>query len=723
MKELTTNAKKVLETRYLIRDEKGNLTEGPQQLFERVAKAVASAENIEALKSHWENEFYSLMSNLDFMPNTPTLLNAGREGKYSVLSACFVLPIEDTLDGIFTTLYRSAILHQSGAGTGYSFSRLRPEGSTVSRKTGVSSGPVSFMKVFNAAVEEIKQGNTRRGALMMILNCDHPDIFKFIECKMDETQIRNANISVAVTDKFMEAVENNSDWVLSHPKSSETKTIKARDLWDKIIDCAWAKGDPGLFFIDEANKYNPVPHVYQIESTNPCGEVPMGPNEACNLGSINLVNFVNKQSKSIDWVRLKEVIRTSVRFLDNVISISRLPFPEMDKMVKGNRKIGLGVMGWADVLITLGIRYDSDQALDLANQFGSFLQKESDQMSIELGLEKGSFPNFKGSIYDGKFPALRNCTRTVIAPTGTISLICNETSSGVEPVFAFRHKSNRMDTQMSHNHWFVNQWEKENPSKPLPDYCVESHQIDPTWHINTQAVWQKYINDAVSKTINMPNSATKEDISNAYKLAWTLKTKGVTIFRDGCRSTGQVLETEITKAILNGSNPSKNAVESKIKEKTAYPTSTKPFGHDSKYYEVTSGFGPLHVHIDHKNGDAYRVFCNTPPLGTEISGLVATLGVVISKFLEKGGKLEDLIKHLASVTGDRPIGFGEKRIQSIPHALSTMFKDFVEKYSQEPKVIPKMEILALHCPECYSSQFTKQEGCSLCHSCGFSSCG
>jgi ribonucleoside-diphosphate reductase alpha chain len=704
MRELSANAKKVLETRYLIKDDLGKVIETPEGLFRRVAKAVASAEKTSEDQETWEKAFFEMMSNLEFIPNTPTLLNAGREGRHAVLSACFVLPIPDSLDGIFNTVYRSAILHQSGAGTGYSFSRLRPKGSMVSGKTGVSSGPVSFMKVFNAAVEEIKQGNTRRGALMMILGDSHPDIFEFVQCKMDESQIRNANISVAATDAFMEAVEKDADWVLSHPTLAEKRTIKARELWNRIIECAWAKGDPGLFFIDEANRFNPVPHVYKIESTNPCGEVPLGPNEACNLGSINLRYFVDPVTKEIMWEQLFVTTTNAVRFLDNVISISRLPFPEMEAMQKGNRKIGLGVMGLHDMLLSLGIRYDSQKALDIADSVAKYIQEAADSASIILGSQKGSFSNFKGSICEKKAIAMRNSTRTVIAPTGTISLIANESSSGIEPVFAFVHKSNRMDTQMQHNHWFVEQWTKENPGKPLPSYCIESHQIDPEWHIRMQAVWQKYVNDAVSKTINLPNSATKVDIEKAYVLAWKLKCKGITVYRDGCRQTGQVLETEATKKIL----------QQKPVEKPA-------FGDTSRYYELGTGYGDLHVHIAHKSGRAYRVFNNLPPIGTEISGLTSVLGIVISKYLERGGTLEELIKHLGSVTGDRPVGMGSKKVLSIPHALATIFRDFLRNNQAKQVDLPKVNT-TYSCPECQSTNIHSQEGCNLCQDCGYSAC-
>lgn len=699
MNVLTPNALNILKTRYLQRNEKGELVETPEQLFRRVAKAVASAEKTPELQDKYEQVFFDLMTNLKFLPNTPTLLNAGREGKHSVLSACFVLPVPDSLEGIFDAVYRSAILHQSGAGTGYSFSRLRPEGSTVSRKTGVSSGPVSFMKVFNAAVEEIKQGNTRRGALMMILNADHPDIFKFVSCKMDEAQIRNANISVAASDAFMEAVQANSDWVLSHPSNTEKRKIKAKDLWEKIVDCAWSKGDPGLFFIDQANRHNPVPHVYKIESTNPCGEVPLGPNEACNLGSIVLSKFVNLSTKTIEWEQLGKAVHDCVRFLDNVIDISRFPFTEIDQMVKGNRKIGLGVMSFHDVLLLLGINYDSEVALELGEKLACFIQTEAKKASVSLGAEKGSFLNFKGSIYEGKVPTLRNCTRTVIAPTGTISLIAGEVSSGIEPVFAFDHKSNRMDTQMEHIHWVAREWKVNNPGKILPTYFKEAWQIEPEWHIKMQAAWQKFTDDAVSKTINLPNSATREDVSKAYMLGWKLQLKGLTIFRDGCRSTGQVL--------VHTSAPKVEPV--------------KAFGEDSRYYELKTGSGELHVNIAHREGKPYRLFTNMPPIGTEISGLVTVLGITISKYLELGGNLENLIKHYQSVVSDKPLGFGPERVLSIPHALAITFKHFLKQVQgKDVKVVTGQG--SKSCPECHSLNYSLQEGCCLCLDCGYSAC-
>lgn len=703
MQELTPNALQVLKTRYLAKNDKGEVVETPEQLFKRVARAAASAEQTPQLQEYYEKEFFAIMSNLWFLPNTPTLVNAGRQGSYGVYSACFVLPLHDHMAEIFETIKRTAVLHQTGAGTGYDLSELRPKGAPVSRRIGIASGPISFMKVFNAAVEEIKQGGVRRGAMLFAIADSHPDVFEFALCKRDEKQMANANISVAASDAFMQAVVDDKDWTLSHPCEHGTRTVKARELWNTIIDSAWMTGDPGLLFIDEGNRSNPTPHVGKYATTNPCGEQLLLPNESCNLGSINLVNFLDFEKKTFHWESLALIIKTSVRLLDNIIDISKFPFEDMTRMVKGNRKIGLGIMGWADALIHLGIRYDSPEALALAEKLGLFLKTEADTASIELGKEKGSFPNFKGSMYDGKVPAMRNACRTTIAPTGTISLIANETSSGIEPVFAFMHKSNRMDTVLEHSHWFAKKWSKDHSGQPLPDYCIEAHSVTPEWHIKMQAAFQKYIDNSISKTINLPNNATREDIAKAYMLAWKLKCKGITVYRDGCKSTGQVLEHK------------------KEDKKAIIPASNQAFGESSKYYEVKTGYGELHLHIDHHDGKAYRVFANMPPIGTEISGLVTVLGIVISKYLELGGNLENLVKHLGSVAGDRPTGFGAKKILSVPHAMATIFRDFLRNMQSKKVELPQINHTQT-CPECHSFDFTSQEGCSLCHSCGYSGC-
>lgn len=715
MKQLTENALKVLEARYLIRGDKGAVAETPEQLFKRVANAVSAAEKTEEDKAKWAQIYYELMANLDFLPNTPTLVNAGNPKGSSVLSACFVLPVKDSLDSIFNTLHRAAMLHQGGAGTGYSFSELRPANSIVSSRAGVSSGPISFMRVYNAAVEEIKQGGVRRGAQMNSLSCTHPDILEFIRCKRDLSQITNANISVEITDAFMEAVENDSDWVLSHPKSSIVKTVKAKELWNEILESAWQTGDPGCLFIDEANRYNSTPHVGTFATTNPCGEIFLLPNEACNLGSINLINFVTKlkdpmtyeEKVQFDWTRFREVIHSSVRFLDDVIEISNLPFEDMNEMMHNNRKVGLGIMGWADLLLILKIAYNSEEALQFAEVLSGFLNEEAKSSSAALGKLKGNFPNYVGSIYDTpETPYMRNCDRTCIAPTGSISIIANETSSGIEPVFAFNYSSNRIDTKLAHSHWFARQWASIS-TEPLPAYCVEANSIESTWHVRMQAAWQKNINLSISKTVNLPTSATREDISKIYMQAWKLKCKGITIYRDGCRATGQVLD--------------RTPVVEEEAEATETSETPKAFGKSSKYYELRTGSGPLHVHVDHNGEDPYRVFVNMPPIGTEISGMASILGVVVSKYLELGGDLKHLIKHFQSVTGDRPVGFGPTRIQSIPHALSIIFKDFIKTAKGAP-----VDVIAFEekqsCPECFSSNFKKQEGCNLCLDCGFSSC-
>lgn len=1185
MKQLTENALKVLEARYLLRGDAGKIVETPDQLFRRVATAIAAVEKTQEDREKWAQIFYDMMSSLDFLPNTPTLVNAGNPKGSSVLSACFVLPVKDSLDSIFDTLHRAAMLHQGGAGTGYSFSELRPANSVVSSRAGVSSGPISFMRVYNAAVEEIKQGGVRRGAQMNSLSCTHPDILQFIRCKRDLSQITNANISVEITDAFMEAVESDSDWVLSHPKSLTTVTVKAKELWNEILESAWQTGDPGCLFVDEANRHNSTPHVGKFATTNPClqgdtlvftadgrgnvpiktlaaegrdvpvfcldenkkvairtmrnpritgrssllkitlddnsvikvtpnhkfllksgeyreasslvagdslriltryesslkdvfkeknlnqdylwlnnegsneaehrliasysyntpippgfvvhhrdrnarnnaptnleimsredhvvlhssqmigdnnpmrrakrewsatdwkeysenmseavkeenngrfsgftneqlrseallltkslgrrftavewqkhastkslpqafsgwrkshlnggiaglakwaalelgleyvdidpcrvlhyraallegydaelteqelllhkkcevcdktfttnwyrrehgicstrcaarratntperlsalrsyslglkektqrdqlevflntkealgrepskkewvdackktetpfvigktssfkkwadivdaasfynhrvisittevgeedvyngtvddfhnffvggfegttsngkkkfvylnnlqcGEIFLLPNEACNLGSINLINFVLNadDKKSFDFERFKTTVHSAVRFLDNVIEASNLPFEDMNQMMRNNRKIGLGIMGWADLLISMGVKYDSQEALDFAGVIGGLLNDEAAAASAVLGKIKGNFPNYPGSVYDNPAtPYMRNCDRTCIAPTGSISLIANETSSGIEPVFAFNHSSNRINTKLTHSHWFAKQWSEKYPGETLPDYCIEANKVDPTWHVKMQAAWQKNINLSISKTVNLPNSATREDISSIYKLAWKLKCKGITVYRDGCRATGQVLESKET----SGTQPEET--------KTVLPT--RAFGQSSKYYEMRTGSGPLHVHIDHHEDTPYRVFVNMPPIGTEISGMAAILGVVVSKYLELGGDLKALIKHFQSVTSDRAIGLGQKKVLSVPHALSTIFKDFLKVSNGEEIVVAPVAVESLSCPECYSSQFKKQEGCSLCYNCGYSTC-
>lgn len=554
---LADNALKVLHRRYLRRDEKGNVTETPDELFRRVAKAIAAAElswgNSNDAKE-WEEKFYSIMSELLFLPNSPTLMNAGTVAHQ--LSACFVLPVEDNMNAIFTALKQTALIQQSGGGTGFNFSHLRPKDDPVSVTGGTASGPVSFMKIFDAATEHIKQGGKRRGANMGILNVDHPDIEEFISAKREQGVLNNFNISVGISDAFMQAVSVNAEWDLLHPNSKKTiKRIHAVKLWDDIAESAWLTGDPGLIFTDTINASNPTPALGKIESTNPCGEVPLLPYEPCNLGSINLSKFTkrNNNTHEMDWKMLEEIIPAAIRFLDNVIEVNDYIIPEIKEMACGNRKIGLGVMGWAELLILLGIPYDSDEAVQLAEKVMQFIRDKGLDASKELAKERGPFPNWEKSIY---YPhsRIRNATRTSIAPTGTISIIA-DTSSSIEPLFAIAFRRyhvlneeelvsvNRLFTDHLKTHHLyseemMNRVIKEGVAKNIRELPLAvknifktALDISPSWHLRHQLAFQHFTDNAVSKTINLPETATRENIADIYRSAWENKAKGITIFR------------------------------------------------------------------------------------------------------------------------------------------------------------------------------------------------
>ncbi|MEM2859178.1 MAG: vitamin B12-dependent ribonucleotide reductase, partial [Candidatus Bathyarchaeia archaeon] len=536
--KLSLNAISVLERRYLLKDESGRVIETPSQMFRRVAKAIAKVDalydksaNVEAV----EEEFYRVMANLEFLPNSPTLMNAGTD--IGQLSACFVLPVGDSIEEIFDALKYMALIHKSGGGTGFSFSRLRPRGDVVKSTMGVASGPVSFMRIFDVATEVIKQGGKRRGANMGILRVDHPDIIEFITAKEKEGVLTNFNISVGATDEFMEAVENDEYYSLVNPRNGAVvKRLKARAVFDLIATAAWKTGDPGLVFLDEINRRNPTPHVGVIESTNPCGEVPLLPYESCNLGSINLSRMI--RDGEIDWDKLRRTIRIAVHFLDNVIDANKYPIPQIEKATKANRKIGLGVMGFAEMLIKLGIPYDSDEAIAIAEKVMSFISEEARKKSVELGEERGSFPNFPGSIWDKMgYKAMRNATVTSIAPTGTISIIAG-TSSGIEPLFAVAFVRNVMGTQLFEVNSVFEQIAKERGfysteliskiaktgsvqglSEVPPDVkriFVTALEIAPEWHVRMQAAFQKYTDNAVSKTVNLPHEATIDDVRRIF---------------------------------------------------------------------------------------------------------------------------------------------------------------------------------------------------------------
>ncbi len=587
---LSENAVKVLEKRYLKRDKDGNCIEKPEDMFRRVADTIAAGDlkfgKSESDVKKLSDRFYKAITSRYFMPNSPTLMNAGRE--LGQLAACFVLPVEDSLEGIFETVKNTALIHKSGGGTGFSFARLRPKNSVVKSTMGVSSGPVSFMEVFNAATEAVKQGGTRRGANMGILRVDHPDIIDFINCKSDNNKLNNFNISVAITDKFMEAYLNGTDYDLINPQTKEVVgRMNAKEVFDLIVDGAWRNGEPGIVFIDKMNADNPTPLVGAIESTNPCGEVPLLPYEACNLGSINLGLMMKKSSNGweVDWDLLAETTRTAMRFLDNVIAVNNYPLPQISEMVQNNRKIGLGVMGWADMLMKMGISYNSEEGTKLAGQVMEFIDYISKKESIEMAKERGSFNNFKGSIYDsdnylfnkykgksaGKISdeqwaeidadikkyGLRNATTTCIAPTGTISMIASA-SGGVEPLFGLVFSRLIMDgTEMlevnpifkdymvSHGLYSEEMMSKiakegtiahiDGVSQNVKDIFATAHDVTPYWHVKMQAAFQLHTDNAVSKTVNFVESATREDIKEAYILAYKNNLKGITVYRNNSR--------------------------------------------------------------------------------------------------------------------------------------------------------------------------------------------
>ena len=564
--QLSTPAIAVLEKRYLRKDARGRVIETPEEMFWRVARNIAEAErfyNHPTLTEELSEIFFRMMASLDFLPNSPCLMNAGRD--LQQLSACFVLPVEDSLDSIFETVKQTALIHQSGGGTGFSFSRLRPKHDTVQSTGGVASGPTSFMRVFNMATEVIKQGGTRRGANMGVLRVDHPDIMEFISIKRNRDEMANFNLSVGLTKEFMEALEKDGEYSLINPRTKkEVGRQKGREVFEAIVNAAWETGDPGVLFLDRINEANPTPEIGEMESTNPCGEVPLLPYEPCVLGSINLSHMVKERNgkSEVDFGKIKKTVMDAVHFLDNVVDMNQYPLPQIAQMAKGNRKIGLGVMGLAHFFIRLGIPYNSPKALEVARGVMSFIQHQARERSMELAEERGVFPNFLGSIYSRNGMRVRNATVTTIAPTGTLSLIAN-CSSGIEPLFAiqyFRRALEGMEFEIT-DPLFLELGEKEGfltsdlmkaisegaslrdlPDVPqhIKDLFITTFEIPPLWHIKIQAAFQEYTDNAVSKTINFARDAPKEDVKEAYLLAYREKCKGITIYRSGSKA-GQVL--------------------------------------------------------------------------------------------------------------------------------------------------------------------------------------
>ncbi|MGI5839682.1 MAG: vitamin B12-dependent ribonucleotide reductase [bacterium] len=748
--QLTSNALTVLERRYLKKKD-GKVIETPENMLRRVAVNIAAVEREiygkdDAAVQAVAEEFYAAMDNLDFLPNSPTLMNAGRE--LQQLSACFVLPIEDSMESIFDSIKHAALIHKSGGGTGFAFSRIRPRNDQVLTTGGVASGPISFMKVFNAATDAVKQGGTRRGANMGILRVDHPDIVSFITCKRDNQEITNFNISVGITEEFMQAVADNREYELVNPRTGASAgKLPARQVYDLLVEQAWQNGEPGIIFLDRMNKDNPTPQLGEIESTNPCGEQPLLPYESCNLGSVNLARMVRTKGRKteIDYPKLRRTVRMAVRFLDDVIDANSYPLPMIDEMTKGNRKIGLGVMGFADLLILLGIPYDSEEAVEMAEKIMRFIDTEAKKMSGELAAERGVFPNFTGSIYDRQGgPRLRNATVTTIAPTGTISIIAG-VSSGVEPLFAVAYTRTVLDNDtlteihplfeaaaQRGNFYTPEIMAKVGQTGNVQDIAeipsavrrlfVTAHDISPEWHIRMQAAFQKYTDNAVSKTVNFSHSAKPEDIREVFRLAYELGCKGVTVYRDGSRES-QVLSTPATK----------DAVKSGI----TFKPRPRPYVTIGMTEKVKIGCGNLYINVNSDDQGICEVFTTPGRHGGCASQSEAT-SRLISIALRSGIPAEVITEQLRGIRCPACVRREGIRVTSCPDAIGRSIQKYIE-HEQNGRLRPEAaaaQLIAAEeaqrsriapprvnaCPEC-GNPITYESGCVTCPSCGYSKCG
>ncbi len=767
--DLNDNAVRVLERRYLRRDVEGHVLERPKDMFARVARAIAEGDqkfDPEADIEGAARRFYNMISSRDFMPNSPTLMNAGRE--LGQLSACFVLPVGDSMESIFEAVKHTAMIHKSGGGTGFSFSRVRPSKDVVLSTKGVSSGPISFMKVFDTATETIKQGGTRRGANMGILRVDHPDILPFISCKAEQKALNNFNISVAITETFMNAVEQGIEYDLINPRTNKVvKQLDARKVFNAIVGLAWRNGEPGIIYIDRLNKENPTPHIGEFESTNPCGEQPLLPYESCNLGSINLARMV--KDEQVNWDKLKEIVHTSVHFLDNVIEVNRYPLPEIARMTKGNRKIGLGVMGYADMLIKLGIAYNSEASLKKAEEVMGFIQRESRVASEDLAEKRGAFPNFKGSTFDvpGARP-VRNATTTTIAPTGTISIL-GACSSGVEPLFGISFIRNVMDNdelvevnpvfeKVARSEGFYSEelmrkiarHPSLNEVPEVPEryrrVFVTAHDVSPEWHVRLQAAFQKYTDNAVSKTVNLSHEASEADVAEVYRLAYILGCKGVTVYRDGSRDE-QVLNIEkVNRAGEQGDVVDRAPGKLKPRER---PETVR-----GSTQKMTTGCGNLYVTINEDDEGIFELFTAMGKAGGCASSQAEAISRLISLSLRAGVDAEDVIRQLAGVRCPSPVWKDGEMILSCADAMSRALKQYTtqlkeaeaerekekeEKKTQQPAVsasaastkavlpvqtetsVSARPKVMLSCPDC-GGTIEHVEGCMLCRECGYSKC-
>ena len=758
--ELTANAKVVLDRRYLSKDREGNILEDPVGMFRRVANNLSQADLIygasEAERKATEDKFFLSMQRLELLPNSPTLMNAGRE--LQQLSACFVLPIDDALDSIFDKVKQTALIHKSGGGTGFSFSRLRPEGDVVGSTGGIASGPVSFIRAFDAATDVVKQGGTRRGANMGILNVDHPDIEKFIRAKEDGQNLSNFNISVAVNRDFMERVKAGQDYDLVNPRTKEvTGQRNAKEIFDLLTNMAWKTGDPGLIFLDVINRDNPNPQLGEIESTNPCGEQPLLPHESCNLASINVARMVTIAGGDtvINWERLDETVDIAVHMLDNVIDMNDYPIPEIEEMSKKTRRIGLGVMGFSDLLIQLGIRYDSEEALQTAEDVMRCIQERTHQASSNMTVSRGSFPAWDGSIYSRPGPGgavrpMRNSAPTTIAPTGTISIIAGA-SSGIEPLFALSYVRNVMDNTklvegnpyfeaVARQEGFYSEEMMEDLARTgslenmdVPEWVKDifrvSHDIAPEWHVRMQGAVQKYVDNSVSKTINFPHDATVEEIAGAYMMAYELGCKGITVYRDGSKA-GQVLSTGGT-------------AHEDTETGDALTPRQRPQSIRGVTERVRTGHGNMYVTINFDEADTpFEVFGNLGKAGGCDSAQLEAISRLVSLALRSGIEPNTVIDQLRGITCC-PAWDEGTLVRSGPDAVALALErhtggttlDAAENSEVQLKFTPQAiangngngnghakEILnARKCPEC-NTPVIFEEGCMKCVACGWNKC-
>jgi len=748
----TEPALRVLRERYLTKRD-GEVVETPEEMCWRVAQAIAAGEarygRSQAAVREVASAFYEMMVDAYFLPNSPTLMNAGK-GNGLQYSACYVLPVGDSMEEIFDSVKAAAIIHKSGGGTGFAFSRLRPKDDLVASTGGRASGPVSFLKVFNSATEAVKQGGTRRGANMGILRVDHPDILEFIECKLDGG-ITNFNISVAATDVFMDALEKGEDYDLINPHTGAVvMRLSAREVFRRIVSAAWRTGDPGMVFIDRINASpaNPTPALGQIEATNPCGEQPLLPNEACNLGSLNVARFARRGADGemgIDWEEMERVVRLAVRFLDDVIEMNPYPLPEIDATVKANRRIGLGIMGWADLLFLLGIPYDSHEAIALADRLMAFVKDKAHDQSAKLAEERGPFPNWSRSIYKDGRP-MRNSTVTTIAPTGTISMIAG-CSSGIEPIFAlaFEHRVKQPDGERVLT--FVNETFERLACEQgfysdalmqeivkrgslhgipgLPEQAARvfktSHEIGFEWHVRHQAAFQRYTDNGVSKTINLPNAASEDDVAAAYRLAWELGCLGITVFRDGCKGE-QVLNVGIKK--------DKVAAPAPVGQAAIKP---RPHSLKGSTYRTETPIGTAYITVNEtEENEAFEVFVQVGKGGSDTMAVAEALGRLISLILRLPSplsarrRLEEVISQLSRIGGGQPTGFGPAKILSLPDAIARTLAEHIGqvKAPSEPLLAPGngRKTVGDLCKECGQATFVYEEGCKKCLSCGFNEC-